>query len=110
MNIIRARRANPDGEKSEDIWNLMGCIYKDGKQLPDQEIAYLMIALLMAGQISPAVKSSWIILHLASEPSIAAELYEEQIRAAILRPSSVQSLTVTARATGVIILRSCIKS
>ena len=81
MDIIRARRKNLDSTKSEDmIWNLMGCTYKDGKSLPDKEIAHLMIALLMAGQASSAVTSSWIILHLAAEPLIASELYQEQIR------------------------------
>ncbi len=80
MNIIRSRRENPDAEKSEDmIWNLMSCTYKDGSPLPDKEIAHLMIALLMAGQASSAVTSSWIMLHLASEPLTAAELYHEQI-------------------------------
>lgn len=81
MNIVRARREDLDAKKSEDmIWNLMGCTYKDGSPLPDKEIAHLMIALLMAGQASSAVTSSWIMLHLASEPSIASELYEEQLR------------------------------
>ena len=81
MEIIRARRENPDAEKSEDmIWNLMRCTYKNGNPLPDKEIAHLMIALLMAGQASSAVTSAWIMLHLAAEPSIAAELYHEQTR------------------------------
>ena len=82
MDIIRARREDLDSKKSEDmIWNLMGCTYKDGKPLPDKEIAHLMIALLMAGQASSAVTSSWVMLHLAAEPLIASELYEEQLRA-----------------------------
>lgn len=81
MDIIRARRENLDAKKSEDmIWNLMGCSYKDGNPLPDKEIAHLMIALLMAGQASSAVTSSWILLHLASEPCVASELYQEQTR------------------------------
>lgn len=82
MDIIRARRQDPDSKKSHDmIWNLMGCAYKDGNPLPDKEIAHLMIALLMAGQASSAVTSSWIMLHLASSPSIASELHDEQLRA-----------------------------
>lgn len=82
MDIIRARREDLDSKKSEDmIWNLMGCTYKDGKPLPDKEIAHLMIALLMAGQASSAVTSSWIMLHLAAEPRIASELHREQLDA-----------------------------
>ncbi|KAK4694383.1 hypothetical protein P7C71_g3189, partial [Lecanoromycetidae sp. Uapishka_2] len=81
MGIIQARRENPDAEESEDmIWNLMKCTYKDGSPMPDKEIAHLMIALLMAGQASSAVTSSWMMLHLAAEPQIALELYEEQLR------------------------------
>lgn len=81
MDIIRARRENPDLERSEDmIWNLMNCTYKDGTPMPDKEIAHLMIALLMAGQASSAVTSSWMMLHLAADPQIASALYEEQHR------------------------------
>ena len=81
MEIIQARRKKPDAERSEDmIWNLMNCTYKDGSPMPDKEIAHLMIALLMAGQASSAVTSSWMILHLAAEPKVASELYDEQLR------------------------------
>ncbi|KAL9607585.1 MAG: hypothetical protein Q9167_007511, partial [Letrouitia subvulpina] len=78
--IIQARRQDPDAEQSEDmIWNLILCTYKDGSPLLDKEIAHLMIALLMAGQASSAVTMSWIMLRLAAEPSIASELYQEQL-------------------------------
>ena len=102
MDIIRARRENPDAEKSEDmIWNLMNCTYKNGNPLPDKEIAHLMIALLMAGQASSAVTSAWMILHLAAEPSIASELFQEQMRVlgsvdAPLSLSDVQKLPLHA--------------
>ncbi len=80
MGIIQARRDKPDAEKSDDmIWNLMNCTYKNGSPMPDKEIAHLMIALLMAGQASSAVTSSWMILHLAAEPEMASELYNEQL-------------------------------
>lgn len=81
MNIIQARRDNPDTKGSEDmIWNLMNCTYKNGSPMPDKEIAHLMIALLMAGQASSAVTSSWMMLHLAAEPKMASNLYDEQLR------------------------------
>lgn len=81
MDIIRARRERHDLERSEDIiWSLMNCTYKDGSRMPDKEIAHLMIALLMAGQASSAVTSSWMMLHLAADPQIASALYEEQCR------------------------------
>ena len=54
--------------------------YKDGTPVSNSQAAGLMIALLMAGQHSSSVTSSWIMLHLANEPRIMEELYEEQQR------------------------------
>ena len=82
MEIIRERRksgGHKDG--SEDmVWNLMSCSYKDGRPVPDEEIAHIMIALLMAGQHSSASTASWIVLRLASRPEIVEELYQEQVQ------------------------------
>ncbi|KAL1304989.1 hypothetical protein AAFC00_003893 [Neodothiora populina] len=84
MDIIKARReALAKGEEAGEkdmIWNLMTCQYKDGVQIPDREIANMMIALLMAGQHSSASTFSWIMLRLASRPDIMEELLEEQKR------------------------------
>lgn len=81
-DIIRARREKEVEKDSEDmIWNLMECKYKDGTPMPDTEIAHLMIGLLMAGQHSSSVTSSWIMLHLAEQPEMMEELYQEQLHA-----------------------------
>ena len=86
-DIIKARRATGGQKDSEDmIWNLMSSVYKDGTPVPDDQIAHMMIALLMAGQHSSSVTSSWIMLHLAATPAITEELYEEQLR--VLGPTS----------------------
>jgi cytochrome P450 len=78
--IINKRRASGNKKDSEDmIWNLLNCKYKDGTQLPDKEIAHMMIALLMAGQHSSSSTSSWILLRLASRPDLIEELHREQI-------------------------------
>lgn len=80
-DIINARRAQGGKKDSEDmIWNLMNSTYKDGRPVPDTEIAHMMIGLLMAGQHSSSVTSSWIMLHLAAQPAIMEELYEEQLQ------------------------------
>ena len=80
-DIIRERRADSKGEASQDmLWNLMRSVYKDGTPLPEHEIAHMMIALLMAGQHSLSVTSSWTMLRLASEPQIMEDLYQEQLR------------------------------
>lgn len=60
------------------IWHLMDCKYKDGTQVPEHEIAGIMIALLMAGQHSSSSTISWILLRLASKPELVEELLAEQ--------------------------------
>ncbi|KKK12588.1 14-alpha sterol demethylase Cyp51B [Aspergillus rambellii] len=79
--IIKARREAGGEKDSEDmVWNLMSCIYKNGTPIPDEEIAHMMIALLMAGQHSSSSTESWILLHLARNPEIVEELYQEQVQ------------------------------
>lgn len=81
MDIIRQRRESGGKKDSEDmVWNLMSCVYKNGTPIPDEEVAHMMIALLMAGQHSSSSTAAWIILRLATCPEIMEELYEEQIR------------------------------
>ena len=78
-DIIRARRLSGARPDSEDmLWNLMRSKYNDGTPLSDSEMAHLMIALLMAGQHSSSVTSSWMMLHLAARPDIMDELLQEQ--------------------------------
>ncbi|KAI9370010.1 cytochrome P450 [Aspergillus egyptiacus] len=82
MEIIKERRKSGEKRDSEDmVWNLMSCVYKNGTPLPDEEIAHMMIALLMAGQHSSSSTLSWILLRLARNPEIAEELYQEQLEA-----------------------------
>ncbi|OQE34582.1 hypothetical protein PENCOP_c017G04004 [Penicillium coprophilum] len=81
MDIIKARRASGDKKDSEDmVWNLMSCTYKNGTPIPDEEIAHMMIALLMAGQHSSSSTAAWIVLRLATCPEIVEELYQEQLQ------------------------------
>lgn len=81
MDIIKARRQSGSKKDSEDmVWNLMSSVYKDGTPVPDEEIAHMMIALLMAGQHSSSSTASWIVLRLATRPDIIEELYQEQLR------------------------------
>ena len=81
MEIIRERR-EAGGEKNEEdmVWNLMSCVYKNGNPVPDEEVAHMMIALLMAGQHSSSSTAAWIVLRMATCPEIMDELYQEQVR------------------------------
>ena len=78
-DVIKARRAGAEKNSEDMLWSLMGSVYKDGTPMPDNEIAHMMIALLMAGQHSSSVTSSWIMLHLAAQPEIMEALYQEQL-------------------------------
>jgi sterol 14-demethylase len=80
MNIIQERRNNQEEAKLDIMSQLMSSTYKDGTPVPDQEIAHMMIALLMAGQHSSSSTISWIMLRLASRPDLIEELYQEQIQ------------------------------
>lgn len=81
MDIIRERREAGGEKNSEDmVWNLMSCVYKNGTPIPDEEVAHMMIALLMAGQHSSSSTAAWIVLRLATCPELMEELYQEQLR------------------------------
>jgi cytochrome P450 len=78
-DIVRKRRAgNVEKDSHDMIWHLMDCKYKDGTQVPEHEIAGIMIALLMAGQHSSSSTIAWIILRLAQNPHLIEELLAEQ--------------------------------
>lgn len=78
-DIVRKRRSGAVKKESHDmIWHLMDCKYKDGTQVPEHEIAGIMIALLMAGQHSSSSTIAWILLRLASKPELIEQLIEEQ--------------------------------
>ena len=87
IGIIRKRRQQGMQEDSADmLWTLMSSVYKDGTPMSEKEIAHLMIALLMAGQHSTSVNTAWTMLHLAAQPEILEELFDEQVR--VLGPAS----------------------
>jgi sterol 14-demethylase len=49
---------------------LMQQTYRDGRSLNDQEMAHIMIALLMAGQHTSSATGSWALLHIAERPDV----------------------------------------
>lgn len=81
MSLIEKRRQNNDVQDRDLIDTLMkDSTYKDGVKMTDQEIANLLIGVLMGGQHTSAATSSWALLHLAERPDLQEELYEEQMR------------------------------
>lgn len=80
MDIITKRRSNGNKTGNHDmLWALLDSRYKDGTPISDEEIANLMIALLMGGQHNTAASGTWVMLHLAHRPRLLEELYQEQI-------------------------------
>ncbi|KAI9511821.1 cytochrome P450 [Russula earlei] len=81
INIIKARKEGTSTNDEPDMISaLMGQTYRNGTPLPDHEIAHIMIALLMAGQHTSSATAAWALLHLADNPEIAEELYQEQVK------------------------------
>ncbi|KAI0311576.1 cytochrome P450 [Amylostereum chailletii] len=81
IDIIKRRRADASTCDEMDVLSaLMDQKYRNGRQLPDHEIAHMMIALLMAGQHTSATTGAWAVLHLANRPDVADALHEEQVQ------------------------------
>ncbi|KAH9994776.1 cytochrome P450 [Russula vinacea] len=72
INIVKARKEGTSTNDEPDMISaLMGQTYRNGTQLPDHEIAHIMIALLMAGQHTSSATAAWALLHLADQPNVA---------------------------------------
>lgn len=79
LEIIKERRSRGNQDGSHDmLWALLDATYKDGSRISDEEMANLMIALLMGGQHNTAASGTWIMLELAHRPRLIEELYKEQ--------------------------------
>ena len=76
--IERRRRLEATDDDTDMLWALMDATYRDGTTISDDEMANLMIALLMGGQHNTATSGTWIMLELAHKPELLQELYEEQ--------------------------------
>lgn len=98
LDIIKRRRASGNPTDSHDmLWALMDGRYKDGTAIADEEMANLMIALLMGGQHNTAASGTWVMLHLAHRPHLIEELHQEQVNVLggeTLTWESLQKLTL----------------
>uniref|UniRef100_A0A8D2LMU3 Lanosterol 14-alpha demethylase n=1 Tax=Varanus komodoensis TaxID=61221 RepID=A0A8D2LMU3_VARKO len=76
--VIQKRRQSL--EKENDILQtLLEVTYKDGRHLTDDEIAGMLIGLLLAGQHTSSTTSTWLGFFLARDKSIQEQCYVEQI-------------------------------
>jgi len=76
---IAERRAS--GKTEEDmLQTFIDSQYKSGRNLTDDEIAGMLIGLLLAGQHTSSTTSSWMGFFLAQNKDIQDACYEEQLR------------------------------
>lgn len=82
LSLIQKRRATDDIVEGRDLIDqlMLTSTYNDGVKMSDQEIANLLIGVLMGGQHTSAATSAWALLHLAENPNVQDELYAEQMK------------------------------
>uniref|UniRef100_A0A8D2LP03 Lanosterol 14-alpha demethylase n=1 Tax=Varanus komodoensis TaxID=61221 RepID=A0A8D2LP03_VARKO len=75
--------ADLDGGFTHAAWLLPGWLplpsFRDGRHLTDDEIAGMLIGLLLAGQHTSSTTSTWLGFFLARDKSIQEQCYVEQI-------------------------------
>ncbi|XP_062871273.1 lanosterol 14-alpha demethylase [Trichomycterus rosablanca] len=75
--VIQKRRRSQ--EKEDDILQtLVDATYKDGRPLNDDEIAGMLIGLLLAGQHTSSTTSAWLGFFLARDSALQERCYSEQ--------------------------------
>ncbi|ODV65268.1 cytochrome P450 [Hyphopichia burtonii NRRL Y-1933] len=79
MSLINKRRSCGDIVPDRDLIDTLmtSSTYKDGTKMTDQEIANLLIGVLMGGQHTSAATSAWFLLHLAERPDLQDEIYQD---------------------------------
>eukprot|EP00076_Gallus_gallus_P017230 XP_015136878.1 lanosterol 14-alpha demethylase isoform X2 [Gallus gallus] len=75
--VIQKRRSSE--EKEDDmLQTLLDASYKDGRPLTDDEIAGMLIGLLLAGQHTSSTTSAWLGFFIARDKAIQEQCYAEQ--------------------------------
>lgn len=75
--VIEKRRKS--GATADDILQtLIDATYKDGRPLTDDEIAGMLIGLLLAGQHTSSTTSAWMGFFLARDKALQDRCYAEQ--------------------------------
>ncbi|SGZ57372.1 CIC11C00000004114 [Sungouiella intermedia] len=95
MSLINERRKTGDIVADRDLIDslMLSSTYKDGVKMTDQEIANLLIGVLMGGQHTSAATSAWFLLHLAEKPELQEELYTEVLKVLANKGGSITDLT-----------------
>lgn len=96
MSLINHRRKTGDVVPERDLIDslMLNSTYKDGVKMTDQEIANLLIGILMGGQHTSAATSAWFLLHLAERPDVQEDLYKEVLSALAKSGKKITDLTM----------------
>ena len=86
---IRQRKASKDVE-DDMLQTLIDAKYKDGRALTEDEIAGMMIGLLLAGQHTSSTTSSWMGFFLAKFQDVQVCLISMDITTGCLLPKSMR--------------------
>lgn len=78
-DAIHQRKASGDRE-DDMLQTLLDAKYKDGRSLTDDEIAGMLIGLLLAGQHTSSTTSSWMGFFLAQHRDVQERCFDEQIK------------------------------
>ncbi|XP_053322860.1 lanosterol 14-alpha demethylase [Spea bombifrons] len=75
--VIQKRRES-DEKEDDMLQTLVEATYKDGTPLNDDEIAGMLIGLLLAGQHTSSTTSAWMGFFLAKQKSFQEQCFAEQ--------------------------------
>ncbi|XP_064613682.1 LOW QUALITY PROTEIN: lanosterol 14-alpha demethylase-like [Liolophura sinensis] len=76
-SVIERRRQSGDVE-DDMLQTLLESTYKSGAHLTDDEIAGMLIGLLLAGQHTSSTTSAWLGFFIARDKTLQERLYAEQ--------------------------------
>ncbi|TRM64301.1 cytochrome P450 [Schizophyllum amplum] len=80
IDIIQKRKSGTTENVDDVMGYLMQQKYRNGQQIPDHEVAHMLIALLMAGQHTSSATGAWATLHIAENPELVEVMYAEQVK------------------------------
>uniref|UniRef100_A0A8C9U4V3 Lanosterol 14-alpha demethylase n=1 Tax=Scleropages formosus TaxID=113540 RepID=A0A8C9U4V3_SCLFO len=77
FKVIQKRRESPQ-EEDDILQTLIDATYKDGRPLSNNEIAGMLIGLLLAGQHTSSTTSAWMGFFLARDKAVQERCLAEQ--------------------------------
>lgn len=77
-NVLKFRRENEKPAEPDFLELLSSSTYADGTAITDDQIAGLTVALMLAGQHTSNITSTWLAIFLLSHPDVLEKVKKEQ--------------------------------